>query len=42
MIEVVILLAIGAIALLGVEIVRWALRPESRRLRMLKKIGGRR
>lgn len=31
-----------AMILLGVEVVRWLLRPEARRLRMLKKIGGRR
>lgn len=42
MIEVAVLLAIVLIALLCVEILRWAFRPESRRLRMIKKIGGRR
>jgi hypothetical protein len=39
MIEVVVL---GAIVLLGVEALRWLLRPEARRLRAIKKIGGRR
>jgi len=31
----------GALTLLTIEVVRWALRPEARRLRKLKKIGGR-
>ena len=39
---VVVPLAIVALALIGVEALRWMLRPEARRLRALKKIGGRR
>jgi hypothetical protein len=36
-------LVVGAAAiLLGVELVRWKIRPEARRLRAIKKIGGRR
>lgn len=43
MTEVIALIAIGGTLLLfGVEIVRWKLRPEQRRLRLIKKIGGRR
>jgi hypothetical protein len=40
--EVVVPLVLGAVFLLGIEVLRWNLRPEQRRLRMLKKIGGRR
>jgi hypothetical protein len=42
MIGVGVFLLFGAAILLGVEGLRWTLRPEARRLRMLKKIGGRR
>ena len=41
MTEVIVPIAIGVL-LLGVEVLRWKLRPEQRRLRMIKKIGGRR
>ena len=37
----VIAALVGAL-LLGVEVLRWKLRPEQRRLRVIKKIGGRR
>lgn len=30
------------VALFGVEVLRWKLRPEGRRLRMIRKLGGRR
>ena len=40
--EVVMPIAIAGTLLLGVEILRWKLRPEQRRLRAIKKIGGRR
>ena len=30
------------ILLFGIEILRWKLRPEQRRLRVIKKLGGRR
>ena len=32
----------GLIVLLGIEGLRWTLRPEAQRLRMIRKIGGRR
>jgi cytochrome bd-type quinol oxidase subunit 1 len=35
-------IAVGLSIVLVVEILRWTLRPEARRLRMIKKIGGRR
>ena len=35
-------IAIAGVLLLGVEFLRWKLRPEQRRLRVIKKIGGRR
>lgn len=31
-----------AVIVLGVEFLRWTLRPEARRLRAIRKIGGRR
>lgn len=42
MIGVVGFISLVALALLGVEVLRWTLRPEARRLRAIKKIGGRR
>ena len=42
MTEVFVPIALGGALLLGVEVLRWKLRPEQRRLRMIKKIGGRR
>ncbi len=42
MIAVVVVSAIVLPALLAVEILRWTLRPEARRLRVIRKIGGRR
>ena len=42
MTEVVIPIAVVGALLLGVEVLRWKLRPEQRRLRVIKKIGGRR
>lgn len=42
MIEVLVPVILAAIVLLGVEALRWLFRPESRRLRVIKKIGGRR
>lgn len=35
-------LGIVALAWIGIEALRWTLRPEARRLRMIKKIRGRR
>ena len=35
-------IAIGVMIVLAEEALRWILRPEARRLRMIKKIGGRR
>ena len=40
--EVIVLIALAGAFLLGVEVLRWNLRPEQRRLRVIKKIGGRR
>ncbi len=42
MTEVFVPIALVGVILLGVEVLRWKLRPEQRRLRMIKKIGGRR
>ena len=42
MTEAVIPIALAGLLLLGVEVLRWNLRPEQRRLRLIKKIGGRR
>ena len=39
--EVLVLIALVGAFLLGVEVLRWKLRPEQRRLRMIKKIGRR-
>lgn len=36
-----VLVAIVLTAVLGIEALRWRFRPEARRLRMIKKIGGR-
>jgi hypothetical protein len=36
------LVAIAAILVLAEESIRWCLRPEARRLRVIRKIGGRR
>lgn len=41
MTELVVPIALAGALLIGVEILRWKLRPEQRRLRMIKKIGGR-
>ena len=41
MTEVIALIAVVGAILLGVEVLRWKLRPEQRRLRMIKKIGRR-
>jgi hypothetical protein len=42
MTEVIVPIAIGVLALTGLEIFRWMRRPAARRLRMIRKIGGRR
>ena len=42
MTDVLVPIALGAALLLGVELLRWKFRPEQRRLRLIKKIGGRR
>ena len=39
--EVLVWIALAGAFLLGVEVLRWKLRPEQRRLRMIKKIGRR-
>lgn len=39
--EVIVPIAIVASLLFGIEVMRWKLRPEQRRLRMIKKIGRR-
>jgi hypothetical protein len=36
----VVPVGIAVLALFAVEIARWKLRPEARRLRMIRKIGG--
>jgi len=41
-IAAVVVGSIVAAVLIGVEVLRWTLRPEARRLRMIRKIGGRR
>ena len=41
MFEVIVPVAIVVLLLLGVEVARWTFRPAARRLRVLKKIGGR-
>jgi hypothetical protein len=40
--DLIVPISLVGIALLGVEVLRWNFRPEARRLRALKKIGGRR
>jgi len=42
MIVVIVPVVAGALVVLAIEIVRWLFRPESRRLRVIRKIGGRR
>lgn len=42
MIAVVFFVSAIVVTVLGIELVRWWLRPEARRLRVIKKIGGRR
>lgn len=37
----VLVIALMGAAVIGIEALRWTMRPEQRRLRMLKKIGGR-
>jgi hypothetical protein len=39
---VLIFVVLGAAILLTIETLRWVFRPEARRLRVIKKIGGRR
>jgi len=39
---VLVLVVAVALVLFGVEILRWTLRPAARRLRVIRKIGGRR
>jgi len=41
-IAVIVVGTVGGVALIGVEFLRWVLRPEARRLRVIRKIGGRR
>jgi hypothetical protein len=41
-VAVIVLGSVGLIVLFGVELLRWTLRPEARRLRAIRKIGGRR
>ena len=40
--EVIVPIALAGAFLFGVEALRWKLRPAGRRLRAIKKIGGRR
>jgi hypothetical protein len=40
--ELIVPIALAGAFLLGIEVLRWKLRPEGRRLRAIKKIGGRR
>lgn len=40
--EVIAPIALAAAFLLGVEVLRWRFRPAGRRLRLIRKIGGRR
>ena len=42
MTDVLVPIALGGALFLGIELLRWKLRPEQRRLRLIKKIGGRR
>lgn len=42
MIGVVGFIALAAVIAIGIETLRWVLRPEARRLRQIKRIGGRR
>jgi len=39
--EVIVTIALASVLLLGIEVLRWKLRPEQRRLRMIRKIGRR-
>ena len=39
---VIVPIILVGIILFGIEILRWKLRPEQRRLRVIKKLGGRR
>jgi hypothetical protein len=39
---IVAVVAVVALGLIGVEAARWLLRPEARRLRVIRKIGNRR
>ena len=41
MTEVMVTIALASGLLLGIEVLRWKLRPEQRRLRMIRKIGRR-
>ena len=41
MTELIVPIALGGVLLIGVEVLRWKLRPEQRRLRVIKKIGRR-
>jgi hypothetical protein len=40
--SVIVLVVIAAVLVIAEEALRWVLRPEARRLRVIKKIGGRR
>jgi hypothetical protein len=42
MIGIVYFMVLTVLIVVGIEALRWVLRPEARRLRMIKKIGGRR
>ena len=39
---IAVFVSVIVVAVVGIELVRWWLRPEARRLRVIKKIGGRR
>ena len=40
--ELIVPITIAGAVLFGVEVVRWKLRPAGRRLRVIRKLGGRR
>lgn len=40
--SVVVFGAVAAVTVLTVEVLRWTFRPEARRLRVIRKIGGKR
>jgi hypothetical protein len=41
-VSVVVLGAVAAVGVLAVEVLRWTFRPEARRLRVIRKLKGRR